>query len=133
MNKKIIITRPIYIYITRKTKPPKKYSLNLNAYRNWQFVVNNIIKKQYCDEMIEQLYKLKLKFPIELKFTLYKATKRVSDRSNVLSIVEKFFCDALVYYGCIQDDNDNYIVSSHYCSGEVDKLNPRVEIEIVEN
>ena len=48
----------------------------------------------------------------------------------MLSIHEKFFCDAMTEYGCIADDNDDYIKSTKYLSGGIDKENPRVEIII---
>ena len=52
------------------------------------------------------------------------------DRSNILCIVEKFFCDALVRAKVIKDDSDQYIEFSSYLTGGVDSKNPRVEIEI---
>ena len=108
----------------------KLYSLNLNYYRNWHFQQSNTIKKAFLRDMKEQLEGLKLDTPIELTFILFKGSKRKIDRSNILCIVEKFLCDALVHYGCIEDDNDNYIQSTHYFTGGIDKENPRCEIEI---
>ena len=115
------IETKLFVYTT------KKYYINLNNYRNWHYIVSNNIKQSFCEELIE-LRGVKLKTPIEISFTLFKGSKRKMDRSNVLSITEKFFCDALVHYGCIPDDNDDYIKSTHYYSGEMDKNNPRVEI-----
>jgi hypothetical protein len=39
----------------RKTKPDKKAALNLNAYRNRNFIVNNNLKKDYKEWMKSQL------------------------------------------------------------------------------
>jgi len=61
---------------------------------------------------------------------MFRGDNRRVDRANVLSIHEKFFCDALTKHGFIPDDNDKHIKSTHYYSGGIDKLNPRVEIEI---
>jgi hypothetical protein len=83
--------------------------------------------------MKSQLEGLVLKTPVRLKFTLIRGDRRAGDRANVLSIVEKFFCDALKEYGCIPDDNDNYISGQTYETGEIDKKNPHVKIEIIEN
>lgn len=124
---------PIAIFLPRKTKPAKRVALNLNTYRNLNFIVNNIIKVQYCESMKKQLECIKLKTPISVKFTLHRKDKREGDRANVLSVVEKFFCDSLVHFGCVPDDSDNYIISSHYFTGEISKENPRVVIEIYEN
>ena len=70
--------------------------------------------------------------PIEIGFKLYKSSARHIDRSNILSIAEKFFCDSLVHYGCIPDDSDEYITRTTYETGGVDRINPRIEIEIYE-
>ena len=107
----------------------KRYHLNLNQYRNWHFQVSNKLKVTYKEIISPQLVDLSFK-KIELKFTLYKSSKRKVDRSNVLTVHEKFFCDALVETGCIEDDNDEFLEATHYYSGGIDKENPRVEIEI---
>lgn len=52
------------------------------------------------------------------------------DLGNVLSIHDKFFCDALVDLGKLPDDNYHFIPSIAFHMGEVNKLNPRVDIEI---
>lgn len=129
---KTTIKSPVLVCLPRKTKEPRKCALNLNNYRNWQPHMSNDIKIQYADVMTDQLRGLRFKTPIELKYTYFKASNRTSDRSNVIAVVDKFFCDALVHHGCIPDDNDNYIRASHAYSGGVDKENPRVEIEILE-
>ena len=82
--------------------------------------------------MVKQLENKVFKTPITLSFYLFSPDRRNRDRANVLNIVEKFFCDALTHYGCIVDDCDKYIESTHYYSGEIDKSNPRVEVIIQE-
>ena len=69
---------------------------------------------------------------IELMFTMHRGDKRKVDRSNVLCIHEKFFCDALVELGYIEDDNDSFIGQTTYRTGEIDKINPGVAITITE-
>lgn len=123
---------PLYIRIAKSEKG-KKYQLNLNEYRNWHYQVNNSIKKKYCEQMKTQLEGVKLKTPIRLNFTLWRKDKRVGDRANVLAVVEKFFCDALKEYGCIEDDNDGFIAGETYATGGIDRDNPRVDIEIIES
>lgn len=127
------VVSPLFLILPRKTKNDRKVYINLNGYRNWHFQVSNKLKQMYCEEMMPYLYRKKLKPPISLTFTLYKGSKRKIDRSNILSITEKFFCDALTHYGCIQDDNDEYILKTTYITGGVDKEHPRVEIDIEEN
>lgn len=128
----MLIKSPLSLVLPRKTKDDRKVYLNLNGYRNWHFQVSNQIKQLYCEEMMEFLYRKKFTPPISLTFTLWKGSNRKIDRSNILSITEKFFCDALTHYGCIPDDNDEFIVETRYKTGGIDKENPRVDIEIIE-
>lgn len=142
----ITISMPLFVakgFVCKNRKPvldkfgnkkPKKYHFNLNNYRNWHPHLSNELKKRYKDiakHKLEDGFD-SLEDPIELTFIMYRGDKRKVDRANVLSIHEKFFCDALVELGFIQDDNDKYITSSHYYSGGVDKANPRVDIIIKE-
>ena len=126
----IKVISPIYVDLPRKTKKDKRIALNLNVYRNLHFQINNQVKVEYTGEMILQLYKKSFPNPIHLEFVLYKPSKRKIDRANILCIVEKFFCDALTYFKCIPDDNDDHVLSTHYTTGGVDPQNPRVEIFI---
>ncbi len=116
-------------------KVPKMYYLNLNNYRNWHYQVSNNLKRKY-KEIVERKFEdidfLSRIDPVELTFIMYRKDKRKVDRSNVLSVHEKFFCDALVELGYIKDDADKYISSSHYYSGGIEKENPRVDIIIKE-
>lgn len=69
---------------------------------------------------------------IEIHYTLYPKTKRLCDVANVLSVVDKFFCDALSEFGKIEDDNYLFIPKVSYSFGQVDKENPRADILIKE-
>lgn len=129
---KTTITAPLAVYLPRKTMKDKKVIINLNGYRNWSFFMSNDVKKAYKEALRSQLEGLKLATPISLTFTLWKSQNRLIDRANPLSIAEKFTCDALTEFGCIPDDNDEYIYSTTYLTGGVDRKNPRVEITITE-
>jgi Holliday junction resolvase RusA-like endonuclease len=131
-QKQVTLSVPLYVMIPRKTMPPRKYILNLNYYRNWQGHESNNIKIAYKDLLKSTLENLKFPYRITIDFQLWKGTARRTDRANVLSIHEKFFCDALTEFGCIPDDNDNYIVSQRYSTGGIDRENPRVDITITE-
>lgn len=112
----------------------KKTHINLNNYRNWHHQKSNKLKKLYTYTAHNELqaYKFINLKKIKIIFTLIRGDKRRIDRSNVLSVHEKFFCDALVSFGIIKDDNDSVIIETNYKSGLIDKLNPRVMIEIIE-
>lgn len=126
-QQKIVVSMPLYIVTGVKKK--KKNYINLNQYRNWHFQLSNKLKIAYKDIAYPQIKDLSFQ-KISLSFILYKGSNRKLDRSNVLSIHEKFFCDALVESGCIPDDNDDYIISTQYSTGGIDKSNPRVDIVI---
>lgn len=128
----ITISVPLFVLVPRKTMEPRKYILNLNYYRNWQGHENNNIKIAYKEMIRQSLEGLNFPYRITIEFKLWKASNRRGDRANVLSVHEKFFCDALTEFGCIPDDNDNYIESQTYRTGGVDKDNPRVDITITE-
>lgn len=113
-----------------KSRIGKRYHINLNNYRNWHYQVSNNLKKKFAEEIQEQIEGKMYTTPISLRFTLYKQSRRLMDRSNVLSIIEKFFCDALTNNFCIPDDSDEYISSTTYTTGGIDKDNPRVVIKI---
>lgn len=123
---------PLYVLLPRKTKPPRKEIINLNNYRNWQHFLSNQVKQTYKDNLKNKLEGLVFEDKISLYFVLHMGTKRKVDRANVLSIHEKFFCDALTEFGCIPDDNDQYIDRTIYSSGCIDKKQPRVSIYIYE-
>lgn len=134
-TKEVIFSMPLFILLPRKTKADKKVHINLNQYRNWQHHMNNQVKQIYKDlvgTLNPHIFDTKFSKKIELLFVMHRGDKRSVDRSNVLCIHEKFFCDALTHYECLPDDNDNYIEESRYRTGEVDKDNPRVDIIIKE-
>ena len=126
------INLPLAVYLPRKTMPDKKMIINLNNYRNWSYIVSNQVKKAYCQAVEPLIGGLILEPRLALSFTYYKGSCRTSDRSNVLTIQDKFFLDALVEHGCIEDDNDNFIKSTYFSGDEIDRKNPRVEVTIVE-
>ena len=127
------INLPLAVYLPRKTMPDKKMIINLNNYRNWSYIVSNQVKKAYFQAVEPLVRGLILEPRLALVFTYYKGSRRTSDRSNVLCIQDKFFLDALVELGCIEDDNDNFIKETKYKGDEIDKQNPRVEVRIFEN
>lgn len=126
----IKIDLPLFITLPRKTKADKKMIINLNNYRNWHYITSNQTKEAYKEQIRPMLDGVKFDRQIRLHFIYFKPSARRSDRSNVLSIQEKFFCDALVECGCIPDDNDDIIIETRYSGGSIDRENPRVEVYI---
>ncbi|NQX78875.1 hypothetical protein [Gilvibacter sp.] len=108
----------------------KLYSINLNQYRNWHPMVENKVKKQYSDDLEDQLSGLTFNGPITLDYQVFKPTRARLDKMNVIAITSKYFQDALVNWECIPDDNDDFIKDEFVRPTIYDKNNGRVEITI---
>lgn len=126
------IISPLFVMLPRKTKASKRVSLNMNTYRNLHHRTSNDAKKAYTKLVREQLIDLEIQTPVEITYKVYKASNRRLDKLNVVSVVGKFLMDAIVNYGCIPDDNDDYIKKETILPTELCRENPRVEVTIKE-
>lgn len=131
LPKEYKFTMPLYLQLG-KGSACKKYHLNFNNCRGWFFNIYNSLKIKYKTIAEEQLKGVKIKTPIELTFILWRGDLKKVDRANILSIHEKFFCDALTEWGCIFDDNDVYILKTTYYTGGYEKGLGRVDIIVRE-
>lgn len=89
----------------------KKFVLNLNDYRNTHYQVLNKAKIIFKNQLLinhPELYRIKAD-RVEIEYFIERCDHRIFDTKNIESIVDKFFCDALVEVGCIHDDNYNYV------------------------
>lgn len=130
ISSKYYVEIPLHIELGIKKK--KKYYLNLNSYRNWQFRVSNAIKQEYASILLNNnsLTHLPKFDKIILIYWIYYPTNRKFDVDNYGAILGKFFQDTLVKAGKIADDNYEYIPVITYRFGGVDKNNPRCVVEI---
>lgn len=115
------------LHLIEGKRKPKKLPLNLNHYRNAHFHVLNSMKVQFKKAISSQLTFPKLVEPVKISYVLYPPTRRELDISNVLCIVDKYLCDALVEAGLLEDDNFNHLPQVEFRFGAVDKENPRAE------
>lgn len=120
---------PLHVDLPTKKKRDR-FLLNLNAYRNTHYFRLNKAKELYEELVNKIIADLPSMLKIELTFRLFMGSARSADLSNICSIVDKFFCDALVNSGKIPDDNYDVISSVNYQFGGIDKNNPRVEVSI---
>ena len=112
------------IYIETGVRKKKKNYLNLNLYRNMPFHLSNTLKKKMKDIVFplvpEEFWGVKLQ-NFELEYELYLPNQLHRDISNVLSIVDKSACDALVECGVLEDDNYNHLKKVTYKYGGQDE------------
>jgi len=119
---------PFAIFLPRVTMKDKRITINLNNYRNWNFRLSNEVKKAYKDHMAEQLVGVGIQTPVEVEIRVYKPTRRLLDKDNVISVTKKFLFDAMTEYGCWPDDNDDYVKTEISYPTVHDKESPRVEV-----
>lgn len=122
---KVTIELPLRIKIGRKF-----YALNLNVYRNTHFQLLNKMKVEFSSLIEPELTKLPKFAWVTLRYDLYPGSKRLCDVSNICSIVDKFFCDALVRAGKLEDDNYQFIPTISYNMGYINHDNPHVTVTI---
>ena len=115
--KEFTIKAPIYVELGKAKK--KKYYLNLNLLRNQVGHLNNNIKKEY-KRIVEPLLPDVFYNKFELDYELFLPNQLKRDISNVLSIVDKNFCDTFVETGHAHDDNYEYVQKVTYRYGGMD-------------
>ena len=116
-----------------QTKKGKLFRMNLNVYRNTHFQTLNKVKKTFQDSLQADLQNLPQFVQVTLHYVLYPRSLQELDVSNVLSIVDKFTCDALVEAGKLQDDCFKFVTKVTYEMGNIAPTNPRAELFIHPN
>jgi len=99
-------------------KKKKRYYLNLNIYRNLAFHLNNNLKKEFKRLVAPMLPEVHYE-RYTITYVLYLPNFLKRDISNVCSVVDKFFCDALVELGIVPDDNYEHLPLVTYKFGDV--------------
>lgn len=108
------------------------FILNLNQYRNTHYRVLNNCKINYKEQMKKQISRSPRFKKVLCVYKVYSGSRRSFDLGNVCSVHEKFFEDAFVELGKLEDDNIDFIPLVIYVGCGVDKDNPRVEVEVLE-
>lgn len=123
-----VIVSPMFLPIRRKQTPDKKESLNMNGYRNWDFMKSDMIKKDYKDLMTKYIPDLWLLENIHVEYRIYYG-KNEPDWMNIASVQSKFFLDTLQELGYLTNDNLSNVTES-ISNGWQAKWNERIEIII---
>tara|TARA_R110002072_G_scaffold36541_3_gene107577 strand:+ start:706 stop:1104 length:399 start_codon:yes stop_codon:yes gene_type:complete len=124
------VTCPFRVHLPRKTKKDKQIPINLNWYRNAQHFESNQAKKQFLEDVRDQLEGKRLQTPVTVCYQVFKPTRRRLDKMNVVAITSKFLLDALSELGVWVDDNDDYVKTEIILPTEHDKDNARVEVTL---
>lgn len=141
--KLFIIDLPLFVGGTTKilkngttTKPTKKYWLTLNNYRNWHYQIANGTKKKFKELIKEDVLRLPNLFElwdkVHLEYLLYSPDNKKRDLTNSVSIVDKYFADALVELGKLKDDSCSFVPSISCRYMGIDRVNPRMTVNISE-
>ena len=115
------------LYITNNSN--RRRWLTMNNYRNWHYQISNDAKRRFKTMIIPSL-NFKLKGKIKIEYFYFAPDKRTRDLMNVISVVDKFFQDAMVENGCIDSDDLSTVVEVHSCFMGVDSQNPRLDVLI---
>lgn len=93
--------------------------VNLNFYRNAHFRKLAYQKKAFKESILPLIKDLPKYNSYKLHYTIYAKDKRKFDIANVASIVDKYFCDAMVEQGKFPDDDYDYLQDIHFSFGGV--------------
>lgn len=128
---KIQLSVPYWVVLPRIRREDVKVILNFNQYHNWNKFKRNEIKQRFTEMMEDTLAGCpKLSHVTEIQYTLYAGDAAHRDTNNYIVLVDKYFCDSLVHWGVLPDDNHDYIDRTISAWGGIDRNNPRVEITI---
>lgn len=120
---------PIKLIVGVRKK--KNVFLSMNNAFKWRDVQRNSYKQAYADLIKPQIEQLpKLKRIISITYEVHRGDRHSFDVMNTVSIIDKFFEDALVVNGIITDDNFKVVPMVIGMIGEYDKSNPRVNVTI---
>ena len=125
--KKEIIALSLPLFITNRNR--RKIWLTLNNYRNWHYQVSNDIKRKFKRQILE-LLTFKVKGKIKIEYFYFAPDKRTRDLMNVISVIDKFFQDAMVENRCIESDDLSTVIEVNSCYMGIDKENPRLDVMI---
>lgn len=138
MNNGDIITKPGYLKVSSpwsvQVTKKKKFSPNLNQYRNAHYRTLSKVKKDYAKIITDQLDTLDVlpRFnKVSVLFISYPPTRRRTDPDNLV-VHLKFAMDAIVSRGVLEDDHYGIVKELKFKFGEIDKENPRVDIILEE-
>jgi len=126
-EEKSVKTLSLPLYIMNRSK--RRRWLTMNNYRNWHYQVSNDIKRKFKSE-ITPLLDFRLSGKVKIEYFYFAPDKRTRDLMNVISVVDKFFQDAMVENDCIESDDLSTVIEVNSCYMGIDRENPRLDVMI---
>lgn len=122
---------PLVVYIPLKTKPDIRFGVDVNTFKSMNRFNYNKAKAIYCEHMREQLEGFEMiRGQIAVHYTYYKNINNSPDLDNFVGGAKKFFQDAMVSHGLIEDDNVNFIPRNSESYGGHSPGNGRIVAKI---
>jgi len=122
-----VTTLSLPLFIANRSN--KRRWLTMNNYRNWHYQVSNDIKRKFKSNISDKL-DFRFDGKIRIEYFYFAPDNRTRDLMNVISVVDKFFQDAMVENDCIVSDDLSTVVEVNSCYMGVDKQNPRLDVMI---
>ena len=110
--------------------PNNWWKLNMNVYRNANWRTLSAAKIAFTERVLPTLGDIPELGRVLILYSLFTPDKRLVDLNNVISVVDKFFCDTLVKAGKLTDDNVKILPITANRWGGIDTINPRVDAAI---
>lgn len=108
-----------------------RFGVDVNTFKSRDRWAYNKAKKAYCEHMREQLEGFDMiEGQIHVHYEYWKAMDNAPDLDNFVGGAKKFFQDAMVKHGLIEDDNINFITSNSEEYRGLDRENPRIVASI---
>jgi hypothetical protein len=104
--------------------------MNLNVYRNADWRTLAAAKVEFTERVTPLLKAIPKLDRVLIVYTLFTRNKALVDTANICTVVDKFFSDALVKAGKLEDDNCKILPIIAFRWGGVDKNHPRVEASV---
>ena len=115
-NKKMVFEIDDFVMVGNK-----KIMLNLNVYRNLHYQINDKAKKIFKNNLVlehPELLTIKADKVI-ISYHIITYDNRKFDTMNIISVVDKYFLDALTGLGVIPDDDYSH---AEYNQGQTYRL-----------
>ena len=120
------------VYYTHKIKGKNITMLvGMNKYERLHHQPRNKMKQHYYSLIAKSLNEIPIKGKVKTEYVYYYKNVQ-SDAPNVVAVIDKMFMDALQENGIIKEDNVSNYIGSSWSVGGQDKLNPRIEVRVIE-